>query len=151
MIRAGLANLGLTKYLMTEVFKSRSAKLDYLRDYLPDANPDDWEMITAGQRVQIMKKDPKQGGVLQFGTEVITSADGSISALLGASPGASTAVPIMLDLLRRCFPRKFKLEWQDSLHEMIPTLGTKLNDDPALFAATLAATARSLQLDTPRP
>ena len=136
------------KYLIDEVPKSRAAKVEALRDYFPEANGADWELITAGQRVQIIKKDPKKGGVLQFGTEVITSSDGSISALLGASPGASTAVPIMRELLQRCFPRKFKLEWQDSLRDMMPTYGTKLNDNPDLAAETLAKTAAALQLDS---
>lgn len=147
MVAAGLHNLGLTKYLVSEVLKSRSAKVSAMQEYFPQANGDDWELITAGQRVQIMKKDRKQGGVLQFGTEVITSSDGSISALLGASPGASTAVPIMLEILQRCFPREFKMQWQDRLTEMIPTLGQKLNDNPDLAADTMAKTASVLQLN----
>lgn len=97
--------------------------------------------------MQIIKKDAKKGGILQFGTEVITAADGTISALLGASPGASTAVPIMIELLQRCFPRQFKMEWQASLRAMMPTYGTKLNEDAELFQKTLASTAASLQLD----
>lgn len=147
MLAVAKDNLGLVKYLIDEVLKSRSAKVEALREYFPEANGADWELITAGQRVQIIKKDPKKGGVLQFGTEVITSSDGSISALLGASPGASTAVPIMLELLQRCFPRKFKLEWQDPLRDMMPTYGSRLNDNPDLAAETLAKTAAALQLD----
>ncbi|MCY0905425.1 malate:quinone oxidoreductase [Arthrobacter sp. H14-L1] len=147
MLAVGKDNLSLVKYLVSEVVKNRGAKVDALREYFPEADGGDWELITAGQRVQIIKKDAKKGGVLQFGTEVITSADGSISALLGASPGASTAVPIMLELLQRCFPRKFRLEWQDNLRAMMPTLGTKLNDDPDLVATTMASTAAALQLD----
>ncbi|HEV7169148.1 MAG TPA: malate:quinone oxidoreductase [Micrococcaceae bacterium] len=148
MLAVAKDNLGLVKYLIDEVLKSRGAKVEALREYFPEANGADWELITAGQRVQIIKKDPKKGGVLQFGTEVITSSDGSISALLGASPGASTAVPIMLELLQRCFPRKFKLEWQDTLREMMPTYGTVLNDNPDLAAETLAKTAAALQLNS---
>ncbi|AJT41277.1 malate:quinone oxidoreductase [Psychromicrobium lacuslunae] len=146
MLAAGLHNLGLTKYLVSEVLKSRSSKVTTMQEYFPEANGNDWELITAGQRVQIMKKDRKQGGILQFGTEVITSSDGSIGALLGASPGASTAVPIMLELLQRCFPREFKLQWQDKIKEMIPTFGVKLNDNPDLAAETMAKTAATLQL-----
>ncbi|WP_394938492.1 malate:quinone oxidoreductase [Psychromicrobium sp. YIM B11713] len=146
MLAAGVHNLGLTKYLVTEVLKSRSSKVSTMQEYFPEANGEDWELITAGQRVQIMKKDRKQGGVLQFGTEVITSSDGSIGALLGASPGASTAVPIMLELLQRCFPREFKLQWQEKIKEMIPTFGVKLNDNPDLAAETMAKTAATLQL-----
>lgn len=148
MLAVGKDNLDLVKYLVSEVTKSRGAKVEALREYFPEANGGDWELITAGQRVQVIKKDVKKGGVLQFGTEVITSRDGSMSALLGASPGASTAVPIMLELLQRCFPRKFKLEWQDSLRNMMPTYGTKLNENPDLFAESLASTAAALQLET---
>ncbi|NYE94695.1 malate dehydrogenase (quinone) [Psychromicrobium silvestre] len=147
MAAAGVHNLGLTKYLISEVLKSRGSKVHTMQEYFPQANGEDWELITAGQRVQIMKKDRKQGGILQFGTEVITSSDGSISALLGASPGASTAVPIMLELLQRCFPREFKFQWQDKLKEMIPTLGTKLNENPDLAAETMTKTAAVLQLN----
>lgn len=147
MLAVGKDNLDLVKYLIGEVTKSRAGKVSALQEYFPEGVGKDWELITAGQRVQVIKKDPKKGGILQFGTEVITSADGTISALLGASPGASTAVPIMLELLERCFPQKFKLEWQDALHEMIPTLGTKLNDNAALFEQTLGATAATLQLE----
>ena len=146
MLAVGKDNLDLVKYLVSEVTKSRAGKVEALHEYFPQADGKQWELITAGQRVQIIKKDSKKGGVLQFGTEVITAADGTLSALLGASPGASTAVPIMLELLQRCFPRKFKLEWQDSLRIMMPTYGTKLNDNAELFEKSLAATAASLQL-----
>lgn len=148
MLAVGKDNLDLVKYLVSEVTKSHAGKVDALHEYFPEGDGKDWELITAGQRVQIIKKDAKKGGVLQFGTEVITSSDGTISALLGASPGASTAVPIMLELLQRCFPRKFKLEWQDSLREMMPTYGTTLNDNADLFDQTLASTAKSLLLES---
>lgn len=148
MLAVGKDNLDLVKYLVTEVTKTHAGKVEALHEYFPEADGKNWELITAGQRVQIIKKDAKKGGVLQFGTEVITAADGTLSALLGASPGASTAVPIMLELLQRCFPRKFKLEWQDSLREMMPTFGTKLNENADLFEQTLASTAATLQLKT---
>ncbi|MCW1249304.1 malate:quinone oxidoreductase [Acaricomes phytoseiuli] len=146
MLAAGWHNLGLTKYLITEVLKSRSAKVDALHEYFPEADGSQWELITAGQRVQIIKKDSRAGGVLQFGTEVITARNGSISALLGASPGASTAVPIMLELLERCFPREFKTQWQDKLGMMIPTFGSKLHEDADLAQQTLNQTAEVLKL-----
>ncbi|WP_343317820.1 malate:quinone oxidoreductase [Arthrobacter sp. TMP15] len=148
MLAVGKDNLDLVKYLVSEVTKSRSGKVEALHEYFPEAEGGDWELITAGQRVQIIKKDAKKGGILQFGTEVITAADGTLSALLGASPGASTAVPIMIELLQRCFPRKFKLDWQESLRAMMPTYGTKLNENAELFNKSLAATATSLQLET---
>jgi malate dehydrogenase (quinone) len=112
---------------------------------MPDAKSEDWELITAGQRVQVMKKDPKKGGVLQFGTEVVASADGSIAGLLGASPGASTAVPIMLDVLERCFPDQYP-SWKPELQRLIPTIGTKLNGDPERAKEVMARTADVLGL-----
>ncbi|GAB3656005.1 malate:quinone oxidoreductase [Zhihengliuella somnathii] len=146
MLAAGKDNLGLTKYLVSEVLKSRAQKDEALRQYFPQAVSDEWELITAGQRVQVIKKDAKKGGILQFGTEVITSADGTISGLLGASPGASTAAPIMIEVLRRCFPARFT-GWESALTEIIPSFGRKLNEDPALLAEVTAATNSTLELD----
>ncbi|MBM6621105.1 malate:quinone oxidoreductase [Micrococcaceae bacterium RIT802] len=145
MLAVAKDNLGLVKYLVTEVLKSREAKNAAMRDYYPNANGADFELITAGQRVQVIKKDKKRGGVLQFGTEVITSADGSISGLLGASPGASTAAPIMIEVLRRCFPQNFA-GWESKLTEIIPSFGTKLNENPSLLADVTAATNKALDL-----
>ncbi len=145
MLAVARHNFDLMKYLIGEVFASRTAKLKALQEFIPTAKMADWELITAGQRVQVMKKDAEKGGVLQFGTEVITSADGSIAGLLGASPGASTAAPIMVDLLRRCFPNQIA-GWEPKLREMIPSYGKKLSDDPAAAAASLAATAAALHL-----
>lgn len=145
MLASGKDNLGLVKFLVSEVFKSREAKNDALRDYLPDADGDQWEMVTAGQRVQVIKKDKKKGGVLQFGTEVVASADGSLSALLGASPGASTAVPIMIGMLQRCFPERVNA-WEPLLKDMIPSHGVKLNENESLADEVMAETAKVLKL-----
>src|SRR5690606_14023844 len=106
---------------------------------------EDWTLIQAGQRAQVMKKDAEKGGVLQFGTEVVSAADGSIAGLLGASPGASTAVPIMLGLLKNCFPERYA-GWESELRELIPTYGQTLNDDPALAEESVAATAATLDI-----
>jgi malate dehydrogenase (quinone) len=131
------------------VLANREKKLRALQEFMPTAKSEDWELITAGQRVQVMKKDPKKGGVLQFGTEVIASADGSIAGLLGASPGASTAVPIMVDLLKRCFPDRYE-GWLPTLKQLIPTVGTTLNDRPEEAERVLAETAAVLDLaDSP--
>jgi malate dehydrogenase (quinone) len=143
MIRVGLSNFDLIKYLVSQLAASKRTKFDALREFMPDADPKDWYRITAGQRVQVIKKDAAKGGVLQFGTEVVTAKDGSIAGLLGASPGASTAVPIMLTVLDRCFPEK-KAEWADKLREMIPTVGEQLAADEAKAAATMSATAEAL-------
>ncbi len=145
MARAGLANLDLVSYLFGEVFASRQQRLDALREFMPDAKDEDWRLIVAGQRVQVMKKDAEKGGVLQFGTELVTGADGTIAGLLGASPGASTAVHVMLTLFERCFPEKMPV-WSETLRELIPSYGTKLNDDPEAARAALERTARTLRL-----
>lgn len=143
MSAASLENLSLVKYLLSEVFKNREARLESLRRYYPQAVSDEWELITAGQRVQIMKRDAKKGGVLQFGTEIVSSSDGSLAALLGASPGASTAVPIMLNLLKRCFPSRVA-GWQSRIRELVPGYEVKLNDNPELADEIMAHTAQVL-------
>ena len=103
--------------------------MEALREFLPDAKTEDWRLANAGQRVQVIKK----GGVLEFGTEVVTSKDGSIAALLGASPGASTAVTVMLELLYRCFPVQMQsAEWKTKLKEMIPSFDQRLSENPEL-------------------
>ncbi len=145
MLAVAWHNFDLMKYLVGELVATRGAKLKALQQFMPTAKLDDWEIITAGQRVQVMKKDADKGGVLQFGTEVITAADGTIAGLLGASPGASTAVPIMVNLLKTCFPDEYAA-WEPKLREMIPSLGTKLSDDRDTAAASLAATASALHL-----
>ncbi|MBG6189851.1 malate dehydrogenase (quinone) [Arthrobacter sp. CAN_A212] len=145
MLAVAKDNVPLTKYLISEVLKNRDAKNTYLNEFIPDADGDQWDLITAGQRVQIIKKAPGKGGVLQFGTEVITAADGSVGALLGASPGASTAAPIMLEILKRCFPAQLPA-WEPKLKDMIPGYGAKLNENSSLAADILARTDRVLKL-----
>lgn len=148
MLSVGLDNFPLTKYLITEVMKKPKDKLDALKQFMPTARMEDWEIEKAGQRVQVIKKDPKHGGVLEFGTEVVSSADGSIAALLGASPGASTSVEIMIQLLKRCFPQRTKSEeYRKKLREMIPSWGKSLNDDPELCEQIREHTHRILKLN----
>jgi malate dehydrogenase (quinone) len=133
MLSAGIKNIPLTKYLIDQVRQSPEDRLDALKEYFPEARMEDWELEIAGQRVQVIKKDPEHGGVLEFGTEVVSAADGSIAALLGASPGASTAVSIMVDLLARCFPEQLATTaWQNKLQEMIPSFGHSLSKDAEL-------------------
>ncbi|MBF9222392.1 malate:quinone oxidoreductase [Hymenobacter ruricola] len=148
LLYAGARNLGLTKYLIGQVLQSPEDRTAALREYYPEANPADWQLEVAGQRVQVIKKDKKQGGVLEFGTEMVTSADGSIAALLGASPGASTAVAIMLDLVQKCFPERAKSpEWQARFKELVPSFGKRLADDPALTAEVRERSHQALKLD----
>jgi malate dehydrogenase (quinone) len=145
MLQVGLRNFSLVKYLVGEVLASRSAKLDALREFYPEASGDDWYQLTAGQRVQIIKNVPGKGGTLQFGTEVVASADGSIAGLLGASPGASVAPSIMIDLLERCFPDRLEA-WKPTLLAMVPSYGRTISDDPALAENVLHSTAATLAI-----
>ncbi|WP_332847761.1 malate dehydrogenase (quinone) [Massilia sp. S19_KUP03_FR1] len=133
MLGAGVDNIPLTKYLIQQVMNTPEERLATLREYLPQAKLEDWTLVNAGQRVQIVKDDPKKGGILQFGTEVVASADGSVTALLGASPGASTAAPIMLKVLQAsAFRDQLKTSaWRAKMKEMVPSYGRKLNGDPA--------------------
>lgn len=135
MLAVARDNVDLTKYLIGQVLQSKAQRFSALKEYYPDARPSDWKLEIAGQRVQIIKYDAKKGGVLQFGTEVVAAADGSLAALLGASPGASTAVSIMLELLAKCFPQQLASEaWQQKLRAMIPSYGQSLAADPVLLA-----------------
>ena len=128
MLSAGWHNLSLTKYLIDQVRLTHAEKVAALRVYYPQAVDEDWVIATAGQRVQVIKKDAAQGGVLEFGTEIITTADGTLSALLGASPGASTAVYIMLQIIKKCFASQLATDaWQQKLHQIIPMLHTPIH------------------------
>ena len=148
MLMAGMHNLALTKYLIQQVMQSPEDKLAALREYFPEAQLDDWELEIAGQRVQVIKKDDEEGGVLEFGTEVVSAADGSIAALLGASPGASTAVSIMIDLLNQCFPDQMKTaDWQAKFRVMIPSFGQSLANDAALTGQMREHTSQVLGLN----
>ncbi|KHL10805.1 UNVERIFIED_CONTAM: malate:quinone oxidoreductase [Mumia flava] len=147
MLQVGLRNVGLVLYLFGQVLASKKAQLAELHAFYPEADPADWEKVVAGQRVQVIKRVPGRGGVLQFGTEVITAADGSIAGLLGASPGASTAAAAMLDVLERCFADRSE-DWAPALEKLMPSYGRRLSDDPALAAETLERTAYVLGLPT---
>merc|ERR1711879_369490 len=118
-----MGNMSLAVMLLTDVFKTGAGKLDDIRHYYPEADPEDWTLIPAGVRAQIIKKDPKTGkGMLQFGTEVVANDEGTIVGLLGASPGASTCVPIALDTLEKCFKDKPEFKaWIPKLKQMIPS------------------------------
>jgi malate dehydrogenase (quinone) len=152
MTDVGIDNFDLVKYLIGQVMLSDNDRYEALKEYFPDAKKEDWRLWTAGQRVQIIKKDPKEGGVLRLGTEVVSSKDGSISALLGASPGASTAAPIMLHLMETVFKDKVATpEWQAKLKQIIPSYGTQLNGNVEATEKELGYTSRVLQLDNPTP
>nr|WP_121060681.1 malate:quinone oxidoreductase [Microbacterium telephonicum] len=145
MLKVAVTNVDLVKYLVGELTKTHRKKVDSLRVFMPTAKDEDWELIQAGQRAQVMKRDPEKGGVLQFGTEVVTSEDGTIAGLLGASPGASTAASIMLGLLKTCFPDRMAA-WEPTLRGLIPSYGTTLNPDAAAADASMTRTADVLSI-----
>ncbi|MGN6485682.1 MAG: malate dehydrogenase (quinone) [Thermomicrobiales bacterium] len=137
--------LPLTLYLINEVRQSPDDRIETLRDFIPTARKDDWKLIHAGMRVQTMKRTSRWSGSLEFGTEVVAAKDGSIAGLLGASPGASTAPSIMLNVIQRCFPREYD-EWEPKLSQLVPSIGRTLNDDPALLREIDAYTDKALKL-----
>ena len=149
MLSVAKNNMDLTRYLISEVMQSHTSRVDSLRNFFPEARDDDWELSYAGQRVQIIKPGTDTAGKLEFGTEVITSADGSLAALLGASPGASTAVSAMLSIVERCYAdRMQEAGWQDKIRELVPSYGQSLTDDAELLEKVRARTLSVLELDS---
>lgn len=146
MIAAGVKNVPLTTYLIKQVMLSKEQRMEELRKFVPNARSEDWDLIIAGQRVQIIKDTASGKGTLQFGTEVISAADGSIAALLGASPGASTAVSVMLEVIQKCFPQHLKT-WEPKIIEMIPSYGLSLMKNPELIQDIQDSTAKTLGLN----
>ncbi|MGE8066209.1 malate dehydrogenase (quinone) [Pseudomonas sp. NPDC089569] len=150
MTRVGIKEYPLVEYLAGQLMLSDEDRLNALKEYFPNAKAEDWRLWQAGQRVQIIKRDEAAGGVLKLGTEIVASADGSIAGLLGASPGASTAAPIMLSVLQKVFKDKVATPaWQEKLHQIVPSYGTQLNNDPAKVAEEWAYTAKVLELPAP--
>jgi malate dehydrogenase (quinone) len=150
MMRVGVEQYPLVEYLAGLLMLSDEDRDQALRAYLPNAKKSEWRLWQAGQRVQIIKRDPEKGGVLKLGTEIVSAKDGSIAALLGASPGASTAAPIMLSVLEKVFAKKVATPaWQEKIRRIVPSYGTKLNDDPQRAFETLAMTSETLQLTPP--
>lgn len=145
MLAAGAKNIPLTKYLVQQLTLSKEERIKELREFVPNAKEEDWDIVVAGQRVQVIKDTDSGKGTLQFGTEVITSEDGSISALLGASPGASIAVHVMIDVVNKCFPERAK-EWEAKIKEMIPSYGMLLNENPDTLRDIHKDTAQALGL-----
>ncbi|ELY4524948.1 malate dehydrogenase (quinone) [Cronobacter turicensis] len=150
MTDVGLDNFDLVKYLIGQVMLSDEDRFEALKEYYPTARKEDWKLIQAGQRVQIIKKDPEKGGVLKLGTEIVTDQQKTLAALLGASPGASTAAPISINVIKQLFPEQYKSEaWQSKLREIVPSYGQKLNGNVALTQQVWDETASTLQLTKP--
>lgn len=147
MLQVSFHNFNLVQYLIGQVMMSEKERVDSLKDYVPKARLEDWKFAWAGQRVQIIKKIPEKGGILQFGTELVSSKDGSIVALLGASPGASIAVKVMIDMLKIGFKDHFDSDkWQRKLHEMIPSYGHDLAKDVGLLRRIQSHNAKVLNI-----
>ncbi|CAI8836872.1 malate dehydrogenase (quinone) [Kosakonia quasisacchari] len=150
MTHVGLDNFDLVKYLIGQVMLSDEDRFDALKEYYPQARKEDWKLIQAGQRVQIIKKDEDKGGVLKLGTEVVVDQQKTISALLGASPGASTAAPITLNVLKKMFPEQFNSpQWQSKIRDIVPSYGQEMNGNVALTQKVWDDTAATLQLTKP--
>lgn len=145
-LSVAIRNLSLIKYLIGELTKTKSKQFESLKDFYPRANPKDWKLIIAGQRAQVIKRAADGSGTLQFGTEVVSSEDGSIAGLLGASPGASTSVHIMLEVMQKSFANDYPT-WEKKLKRIIPSLGESLNDNPKLAKQVLESTAKTLKLN----
>ena len=143
-LSVAVTNLGLVKYLISEILKSKKKKLEGLKVFVPEAKDEDWTLYEAGQRAQVIAPKGKLG-TLQFGTQVISSADRTISGLLGASPGASVSAKVMLDVLTQLEPELARKQ-QSQIEKMIPTYGRPINSDSALAKKTLSSTAKALKL-----
>jgi len=147
LLGAGASNLDLTRYLIREACKDHPERMVSLQEFMPTARADEWTLSHAGKRVQIIKRCDKQWGKLEFGTEIVAAADGSLAALLGASPGASVSVRTMLDVVERCFPQQLQsAAWQETLREMIPAYGHSLIEEADLAERIKAYTHATLGL-----
>lgn len=147
LLAVGRDNIALTEYLIGQVLESTHERFAALQEFFPKAVEGDWHLEVAGQRVQIVKKDPQHGGILQFGTEIVSAADGSLAAMLGASPGASVTVWIMLDVLQRCFSIDMKNGWASKLSEIIPSFGQSLIENAELCQTVRTETSEVLNLE----
>jgi malate dehydrogenase (quinone) len=141
-------NFDLTEYLIGQVLQSESHRLAALDEYFPNAKPEDWKLQVADQRVQTIKPDVKRGGLLEFGTELVGAADRSLVALLGASPGASTAAFIAISVLEKCFGGELtESAWLPKLREIVPSYGVSLIEDTELLQRVRAETAQALKIE----
>jgi malate dehydrogenase (quinone) len=148
MVKVGITQAGFVRYLIGQLLQSASERVQILREFVPAAVDSDWALDVAGQRVQVIRRVKGKGGVLDFGTTVLSAADGTIAGLVGASPGASTAVPAMLDVMERCFSDRYQ-SWLPKLEEMVPSLGAELSKEPALFEEVWSWGTGVLKLDKP--
>jgi malate dehydrogenase (quinone) len=146
LLGVGVTQMTLVNYLISQLRLSEPDRVHVLREFAPSARDSDWELTVAGQRVQVIRRDKRKGGVLDFNTTMLSAADGSIAGLLGGSPGASTAVSAMLDVLQRCFANRYQ-SWLPTLKEMVPSLGAELSREPALYDEVWSWGTKVLQLE----
>lgn len=147
MLKVSSQHTDLTRYLITEALKTHTSKISVLRQFYPQAVKDDWHLVNAGKRVQIIKKCDVKGGKLEFGTEIVAAQDGTIAALLGASPGASVSVQAMVDVIERCFSTQMKSShWQEKMKRLIPSYGESLIDNASLLQKVRKVTLKTLNL-----
>jgi malate dehydrogenase (quinone) len=146
MLGVGVTQLTLVNYLIGQLRLSEPDRVRALREFAPSAADSDWKLTVAGQRVQVIRRDTRRGGALDFNTTVLSAGDGSVAGLLGGSPGASTAVPAMLDVLQRCFADRYG-SWLPTLKEMVPSLGIELSREPALFDDVWSWGTKALRLE----
>ncbi len=151
MLAVARDNIDLTRYLIIEALKSHKDRVAALREFYAEAKEEDWQLASAGQRVQIIKGCDTKGGKLEFGTEIVTSKDGTLASLLGASPGASTSVQAMIEVIERCFKQRMKsTEWKRKMKEMIPSYGESLDENATLLHEVRKKTLATLHLDAAR-
>ena len=147
MLSAGRQNIELTRYLIGEALQNHASRVTTLREFYPEALEKDWHLENAGKRVQIIKKCGEKGGKLEFGTEIVSAEDGSIAALLGASPGASVAVQAMIDVVERCFGTRMQTNaWQMKMKKLVPSYGESLVEDSNLLKNIRQRTLKTLNL-----
>ncbi|NNH72886.1 malate dehydrogenase (quinone) [Nocardia uniformis] len=149
MLGVGVTEMGLVKYLVSELAKSQAGRVDAMDEFIPRADGKDWDLIIAGQRVQVIRRKGA-GGVLELGTAVVAAEDGTIAGLLGASPGASTCVSAMMDVMKKCFPGEFG-SWEPKLKEMVPSLGSRLSENQALYREVWDWSNKALRLESNTP
>jgi len=143
LLKIGIHNLDLVKYLVQQGTQSMADRMKVLHVFYPGAEAKDWKLIDAGIRVQAIKKTDGEAGIVHYGTEVITNADHTISALLGASPGASVSVHIVLEVIKKCFPKLLETDaGKTRLKAMIPNYDVDIkNPENAAYYHEVSATA----------
>ena len=147
LLSAAAKNLPLLKYSFDQILMTKEGCMNHLRTFYPEARDEDWQLYTAGKRVQVIKDTEEYGkGFIQFGTEVVNSEDHSVIALLGESPGASTSVSVALEVLEKNFS-EYKNDWEPKIQKMIPSYGKSLIEDVDLMRKTRQQTSKDLELN----